>query len=165
MTGWGVPKAILTAWLIALSVLVVPAGSRAAGGVAMSEGQTVYLPVYSYVFYGDRGRKFDLTATISIRNTDPHFPVTLTSAKYYDSQGKLVKDYVTKPVTVTPLASTHLLVNESDLSGGLGASFIMQWQSSQKVNPPVFEAIMIGTASNQGISFVCRGQVIGSGPE
>lgn len=165
MMGKQMRRVVLAVWVACLVVLLVPARSRAASDLQLSKGETVYQPVYSYVFYGDRGRKFDLTATVSIRNTDPHYPITIASAKYYDWQGKMVKEYIAKPLTIAPLASTHLLVNESDLSGGLGACFIIKWKSSQMVNPPLVEAIMIGTGSTQGISFVSKGRVIRAGHE
>lgn len=161
MSGWRMKRKIAAVWLLFLVVsMLPPAVGRAAGTPALSKGQTVYLPVYSYVYYGDRGRKFDLTATISIRNTDPRFPITITSAKYYDWEGKLVKEFIAKPQAIAPLGATHFLINESDLSGGLGACFLITWKASHEVNPALVEAIMIGTGSTQGISFVCRGRAL-----
>jgi len=41
-----------------------------------------------------------------------------------------------------------------------GANFIVRWESPNKVSIPVIQAVMIGTASTQGISFVCDGVVL-----
>ncbi|MGB5745721.1 MAG: DUF3124 domain-containing protein, partial [Desulfobacterales bacterium] len=58
------------------------------------------------------------------------------------------------------LVSTRYIITEDDKAGGSGANFIVVWNSDQKVNPPIIEAVMIGTHSGQGISFLSRGRVI-----
>ena len=52
------------------------------------------------------------------------------------------------------------IITEDDRTGGSGANFIVVWKSEQNLNPPIIEAVMIGTHSGQGISFLSRGQVI-----
>jgi len=36
----------------------------------------------------------------------------------------------------------------------------VQWDAATPVNPPIVESVMISTASQQGISFTSRAQVI-----
>jgi hypothetical protein len=79
---------------------------------------------------------------------------------YFDSQGKLVRRYLDGPVSLAPMASTRYVVGESDKAGGSGANFIVRWEADQPVNPPITEGIMISTASQLGISFTSRGEVI-----
>ena len=79
---------------------------------------------------------------------------------YYDSAGKLVRHYLEKPVDLAPLASIRYIVGESDKTGGSGANFIIHWESNKPVSLPLVEGIMISTASQLGISFTSRGQVI-----
>lgn len=128
--------------------------------VDLSKGQTLYVPVYSHIYSGLKGRTFDLATTLSIRNTDPRYPIHLVSVKFYDTDGKLLKDYVGEPVRLDALVSTRYIIKEAEIGGGSGANFMVTWKSEKKVNPPIIEAIMIGTKSGQGISFVSRGQVI-----
>ena len=135
-------------------------GARAGSEIALSAGQTVYVPIYSHIYSGLKGRPFGLAATLSIRNTDPKHAITLVSVKYFDSAGKLVKEYLEKPAELAAMASTRYILPEGDTSGGSGANFLVKWQSAKKVNPPLIEGVMIGTRSGQGISFVSRGQVI-----
>ena len=123
-------------------------------------GQTVYVPIYSHIYSGDRERPFLLAATLSIRNTDPDQPITVTVIDYYDSDGKLLKKYLQKHLTLNPMASTRIVIKESDKSGGSGANFIVKWESKNRVTEPVIESIMIGTQVQQGISFTSRGQII-----
>jgi hypothetical protein len=128
--------------------------------IPVSKGQTVYVPVYSHIYSGDRERPFYLTATLSFRNTDSRHSITLVSANYHDSEGKLVTRYAESPVKVGPRASTRFVVKESDTAGGSGAYFIVQWRSDRAVNLPIIESVMIGTQTQQGISFTSRGQPI-----
>lgn len=131
-----------------------------AENIQLSAGQTVYVPIYSHIYSGIKARPFDLAATLSIRNTNLSSSINITSVKYYDSAGKLVKDYLEAPLSLNALASTRYIIAENDKAGGSGANFIVIWQSDKPVNPPVIEGVMIGTHSGQGISFVSRGQVI-----
>jgi hypothetical protein len=126
----------------------------------LSSGQTVYVSIYSHIYSGVKGRPFDLAAILSIRNTNPNNSITLTSVKYYDSDGKLLKEYLSIPLRLNALVSTRYIITEGDKTGGSGANFIVVWKSDRKVNPPIIEGVMIGTHSGQGISFVSRGQVI-----
>jgi hypothetical protein len=145
--------------LLTTSMLLAPSRT-AAGEVRLSQGQTIYTPIYSYIHYGNKFKKIDLTATLSVRNTDMTHSIEVIAVDYYSSSGKLIKNHLDTPVQLGPLSSTHYKVAESDLSGGLGASFVVRWQSSTEVSQPVVEGVMIGTISAQGISIVSRGEVI-----
>ena len=145
--------------LIFLAGILAPV-SISAEDIKLSSGQTVYVSIYSHIYSGLKARPFDLAAILSIRNTDINQPVTIVSAKYYDTDGKLLKEYLNEPLQLKALASTRYIIKEGDKAGGSGANFIVKWKSEKKVNPPIIEAVMIGTHSGQGISFVSRGQVI-----
>jgi len=124
--------------------------------------QRIYVPVYSHIHALDARRAVDLTVTLSIRNTDPVNPITVTAVEYYDSAGKLVRTYGPDEQVMAPLASVAHVVEEKDRTGGVGANFLVGWQASTRVSPPIVEAVMISTASAQGISFTSRGEVIWS---
>lgn len=125
-------------------------------------GQTVYVPLYSHIYAEERFRDkpFNLTATLSVRNTDPSLGLRLTGVDFYDSAGKKLRAFLAGPVDIEPLGSTSYLVPESDTSGGLGAKFLVHWEADAPVTEPIIESIMIGTQLQQGISFVSRGRVI-----
>jgi hypothetical protein len=147
-----------------LGLIILMAGlvttARAGSDIALSAGQTVYVPIYSHIYSGLKGNPFSLAATLSIRNTDLKHSITLVSIKFYDSDGKLVKEYLDKPAELKAMASTRYILPERGTTGGSGANFLVKWKSPTKVNPPLIEGVMIGTRSGQGISFVSRGQVI-----
>ena len=154
-------KPILTSFclLIIITGMLAPPGISAED-IKLSKGQTVYVPIYSHIYSGVKGRPFDLAATLSIRNTNAKDSITLVSVKYYDTDGKLLENYLKQSKKLNALVSTRYIIPEGDKTGGSGANFIVVWKSDQKVNPPIIEAVMIGTHSGQGISFVSKGQVI-----
>lgn len=123
-------------------------------------GQTIYVPVYSHIYYEDQQRILNLAATLSIRNTDLARPMIITSVRYYDTAGKLVRQYLTRSVQLGVLASTDFVIDLRDTSGGSGANFIVEWVAETEISEPVVEAVMIGTESNRGISFISPGKVI-----
>lgn len=128
--------------------------------IRLSKGQTVYVSAYSNVFTGPRKLPFPLATTLSIRNTDPAASFRVTSIDYYDTNGKLVRRYLEKPLSLGPLASTYIHIEEKDVSGGVGANFIVRWGADRIINTPIIECVMIGATSGQGISFVSPGQEI-----
>lgn len=65
-----------------------------AAELALSRGQLLYVPVYSEVPFGDRGFTLNLTATLSIRNTDRKAPITLERIDYVSATGALVRSYL-----------------------------------------------------------------------
>lgn len=149
-------KQIMAALTLAL-LWIVPLHAAWAADARLSKGQTLYVPVYSHIYSGDRERPVYLAVTVSIRNTDPARSIQVTAVDYYDSAGKQLRRFLEKPITLAPMASTRFVVKESDKSGGSGANFIVSWQSDTPVNPPLTEGVMISTASQLGISFVTRG--------
>ena len=153
------PNLIHYLMLILLAGILNPVVGSAEN-IQLSTGQTVYVPIYSHIYSGIKARPFDLAATLSIRNTNLKSSIIIVSVKYYDSAGKMIKDYLDGPIKLGALASTRYIIKENEKAGGSGANFMVLWQSEEKVNPPIIEGVMIGTHSGQGISFVSRGQVI-----
>jgi hypothetical protein len=129
-------------------------------GFELTDGQTIYVPVYSHIYSGSSEKPFLLTAILSIRNIDPKYPITITVVDYYETQGKFLKKYLNKPTILNPLESIRYIIPEKDKTGGSGANFIVEWKSDKFVNPPIVESIMIGAQSSQGISFTSRGRAI-----
>ena len=122
-------------------------------------GQTIYVPVYSHIYF-QGGKPFLLETTLSVRNSDPDKEITINSVRYYNTAGKLIKNYLDKPLRLLPLATTEFLVEQKKIEGGSGANFILEWVSNAKVNKPVIEAVMIGVEGPSSISFVRPGVAI-----
>ena len=128
--------------------------------VQFSQGQSLYVPVYSDIFIGNREMSFNLAANLSIRNTDPDQSLAVTSVRYYNSDGKLVKEYLNQPKSLNPMGSAYFFIPASDTSGGWGANFIVTWSSKVPVNTPIIECVMTGMKGSHSISFVTRGRPI-----
>jgi hypothetical protein len=124
------------------------------------KGEKVYVPVYSEIYGTDIDRKIKLSATLSIRNIDMQLPLIVSQVDYYDTHGNLIRQYLENPVELRPLQTISYVVEYKEAKGGTGANFIVEWTSQQQVSEPVIEAVMIGTSSALGISFVCQGKVI-----
>ncbi|WP_319575984.1 DUF3124 domain-containing protein [uncultured Desulfobacter sp.] len=120
----------------------------------LSKGQKIYVPAYSHIYTGNRQVPSLLTVTLSIRNTDMAHTIEVVFVDYYDTKGKLLKNYLPSPVFLKPLESIRYVVDYDDKAGGDGANFIVEWRSKNTVNPPIMETIMIGSRS----SFTSRGQ-------
>ena len=154
------PKRILILGMICLVIAVAATGFGATAEQGRSRGQILYVPVYSEIPYGDRGLTMNLTVALSVRNTDFKHSITVRRVEYHSSTGSLVRSYLTEPQSLKPLASSEFIVKESDRSGGISASFIVDWDGDAPVSVPVVEAVMIGTASTQGISFTSPARVL-----
>ena len=112
---------------------------RAEGQAGLSAGQAIYVPAYSHIYSGNREMPFFLTVTLSIRNIDPRNPIRIKAADYFETQGKLLKKYLERTVTLKPLESVRYIVPEDHRSGGSGANFIVEWESDKPVNPPIVD--------------------------
>ena len=128
-------------------------------GIEIVEGQTVYVPVYSHI-YADGGKPHLLETTLSIRNLDPERAISVKSVQYFDTQGALVKQHVGSDISLPPLAAVEFLVEKRNIRGGSGANFIVQWDADEPVYEPLIEAVMVGFAGNNSISFTSPGRAL-----
>lgn len=116
-----------------------------------------YLPVYAQIYSVSETHLTDLVATISIRNTDTQDSIYLNKIEYYNTDGKLIRKYIDAPVFVKPVETIEIVIKSSDNDGGTGANFIFEWMAKNCTTNPIFEAVMISTSGQQGISFTSRG--------
>lgn len=116
-------------------------------------GQLLYVPCYSEVHL-DQERRFRLAITLSIRNTSLTDTLVVKEVAYYDTAGKLVKQFADSEIEVGPLATVDFFVPEEDRTGGTGANFLVRWASESPITDPVVEAVMVSTAGANGVSFV-----------
>jgi hypothetical protein len=128
--------------------------------------RTVYVPVYSSIDVGLQVRQniIQLAATVSIRNVSAQYPIVLNFVRYYDSAGALVRQYLSEPAELGPLATVEFVVPRLDTTGGPGANFLVQWVGPSDADEPLIEAVMIGQSGNAGISFTSPGRVIKNEP-
>jgi hypothetical protein len=63
-----------------------------------------------------------------------------------------------------PMSSAEHIVKESDRSGGISASFLVEWASKVPVAPPIVEAVMVNSTYNNGIAFNSQARVLEEKP-
>jgi hypothetical protein len=141
-------------------------GTAVAEEEKLSSGQTLYLPVYSYIWHGDRvvrqrhPLKTPVSVLVSIRNTNSKTPIKLVSARYFDSNGNLLKQYVNAPLIIGPLATHEIFVEKHEVAGGSGANFLLQWEADAPANIPVIEALHAEIKGHSTIAFMTRAQPV-----
>lgn len=161
MTNRTFMVALILVTIIPLASWLVPSDSRSATNESrLTKGQTLYVSAYSNVFSGPRKLPYQLATTLSIRSTDLSASFQVTSIDYHDTDGKLVRRYLDKPLILKPLATSYVHIEEKDVTGGFGANFIVRWKADRVINAPIVECVMIGATSGQGISFVSSGQEV-----
>lgn len=123
---------------------------------SLVEGKT-YLSVYSKIYCQNELRTQDLTITASLRNTSLNDTVYLTSALLYDTHGAVARNYIQKPIYISPMETIEIVIDEQDAVGGTGGNFLFDWKKYSTSNDPIFEAVMISTTGQQGLSFATQG--------
>jgi hypothetical protein len=118
---------------------------------------TSYLSVYSQIYSMSESRKHNLTATISMRNTNRHDTVYIIKADYFNTEGQLIKSYLDRPIYLAPMETIEIVIAQIDESGGTGANFVFDWKTKDTSNEPYFESVMISTANQLGLSFSRQG--------
>jgi hypothetical protein len=148
-------------WFRFLPVLLV-AVSLAPGNAmaqrALSTGQHLYLPIYAYIQYGDldrsgSARQLQVSALVSIHNTDPAKPIKLLSARYFATDGKFLRDFVASPRVLKPMETMEFLVERREVAGGSGSNFVIQWEAAAPVSPPLAQALHVEVQTNRAIVF------------
>jgi len=149
-----------------LSTLVLTQGMACAQAVlSRSTGQSLYLPIYSHIWHGEvnsdrKPMKSLMSVAVSIRNTDFSNPIQVTSAAYFDTAGRKVREYVTAPKTIGPMATHELFVPLSDDAGGSGANFVIVWKAERETSQPVVEAIHAALPAGRSIAFTSSAYVM-----
>ncbi len=132
----------------------------------VSRGQLLYLPIYSTIWHGDthslKGEpmKSNMSALVSIRNTSLKTPIRIISARYFNTDGKLLKEFVSAPKTINAMGTLELFIEKSESEGGSGANFLIQWEAESATNAPIVEAVHIDNQASRPYSFVTTARVI-----
>ncbi len=116
-----------------------------------------YLSVYSEIYERSERLTYELTVTVSMRNISSSDSVFILNAEYYDTKGALIRSYFDNPIFIKPLETVEIVIDEDDNHGGTGANFIFEWATRNTNTEPLFEAVMLSTSGQQGISFTTQG--------
>ncbi|PZE17805.1 hypothetical protein DNU06_04080 [Putridiphycobacter roseus] len=116
-----------------------------------------YLSIYSQIYGQNEHRLHDLTVTVGIRNTSELDTLYIDRAEFFDTHGKSIMKYIEKTIFILPMETVEIVIDEIQKLGGTGGNILFKWKMNA-VNPtPLFEAVMISTSGQQGLSFTTQG--------
>lgn len=116
-----------------------------------------YLAVHSQVYSKNAHTMVGLTVTVSMRNTSSTDTTYILKANSYDTHGKMIHSYINKIIYVLPMETLEIVIPELDVEGGAGGNFVFDWAISNANFQPIFDAVMISTLGQQGLSFSTQG--------
>lgn len=117
-----------------------------------------YIPVYSHV-YSKYDKPIPLVVMLSLRNADMKKVVNIHKILYYNTEGKLIREYFQDGVTLNPMETKEILIKKKDVEGGSGANFVVLFTMDDNSIPPLFESFMSGGKEDRGFSFSSRGTI------
>jgi len=130
----------------------------------LSKGQTLWVPLYSKFTTRMVSKKdfpwsetakhevaLQLTTNLVIHNTDLKHPITIVKADYYNSNGKLLKSFVSEPLEIKPMAATHFFIRIEEKSEDWGTIVLIRWQSDFMVNEPIVDSVTFSFLGNKSI--------------
>jgi hypothetical protein len=117
-----------------------------------------YVPVYSSVSISQGKVRADFSVTLSIHNTSETRPLVLRRIAYFDTNGKTVENYLKAPVALKPFSTIEVFVPTTDVRGGTGANFVVDWAAAGEIAEPVIEALMFGGLGSGHYAFISQGR-------
>jgi hypothetical protein len=119
---------------------------------------STYLSVYSQIYSQNEHRVLDLTATVSMRNTNKEDTIYVESAEYYGTSGKPIRSYFDHPIFIKPMETIEIVITQSDIEGGTGGNFLFDWKTLKRSHEPLFESVRLSAAGSQVVSFTTNGK-------
>ncbi len=128
--------------------------------VNLVRGQVLYMPIYSNIPHFMDSVEIDMSAFVAIHNTDFYHSIKLQKVQYFDTKGRLVRDFLPNETKVLkPLETADFYVPYQDKSG-TGANFLIEWKADSLVTEPLVESITINTKLQNTVAVLSQGKVI-----
>ena len=165
----------LFAFLTALSTLdASPARAQTAGAIeqnfsgsltampaeSLAISGAFYVPVYSSVSMSAGRLRADFSVTLSVHNASETRPLVLKRIAYFDTTGKIVESYLKTPVALKPFSAIEVFIATTDVRGGTGANFVVDWAATSEIAEPAVEALMVGSIGAGHYAFISQGRPI-----
>jgi hypothetical protein len=119
-----------------------------------------YVPVYSSVSMSQGKLRGDFSVTLSVHNASESRPLVLKRIAYFDTVGKMVESYLKAPVALKPFSTIEVFIAATDVRGGTGANFVVDWAAAGEIAEPAVEALMVGSVGNGHYAFISQGRPI-----
>jgi hypothetical protein len=127
---------------------------------ALTVSGAFYVPVYSSVSMSQGKLRADFSVTLSVHNASETRPLVLKRIAYFDTSGKMVESYLTSPVALKPFSTIEVFIATTDLRGGTGANFVVDWAATGEIAEPAVEALMVGGVGSGHYAFISQGRPI-----
>src|SRR4029450_11427778 len=137
----------------AASLTALPAENLAVSGA-------FYVPVYSSVSMSQGKLRADFSVTLSVHNASETRPLVVKRIAYFDTSGKMVESYLKAPIALKPFSTIEVFIATSDVRGGPGANFVVDWAAAGEIAEPVVEALMVGGVGAGHYAFITQGRPI-----
>jgi hypothetical protein len=135
------------------SLTTVPAENLAVTG-------SFYVPVYSSVSMSQGKLRADFSVTLSVHNASETRPLVLKRIAYFDTAGKMVESYLKSPIALKPFSTIEVFIATTDVRGGTGANFAVDWAATAEIAEPAVEALMVGSIGAGHYAFISQGRPI-----
>jgi hypothetical protein len=119
-----------------------------------------YVPAYSSVSLSEGRLRADFSVTLNIHNASETRLLVLRRIAYFDTNGKPVQSYMKEPVALKPFATIEVFIPITDVRGGTGANFIVDWAADGPIAEPVIEALMLGGLGTGQYAFISQGRPV-----
>lgn len=118
---------------------------------------SVYVPLYNELYVGGQRSSKNLSATLLLRNTSVDQELVVTSATYFNAEGKPVAELFEGPHVLPPTATATFYVDRSGMPDASISSIVVDWGAEMPIAEPTIEAVVLGSYGAKSISFVSRG--------
>jgi hypothetical protein len=160
--------------LTALSLSAAPAPAETSGSIeqnfagsltsmpteSLAVTGSFYVPVYSSVAMSQGKVRADFSVTLSVHNASENRPLVVKRIAYFDTTGRMVESYLKSPIAIKPFSTVEVFIATTDVRGGTGANFVVDWAGTSEIAEPVVEALMIGGVGAGHYAFVSVGRPI-----
>jgi hypothetical protein len=168
-TGW-----FFLAILAVLSIVRAPTAQAQAASIEQTFASSLtampseslgvsgafYVPVYSSVSMSQGKLRADFSVTLSIHNASETRTLVLRRIAYFDTSGKAVESYLKTPIALKPFSTVEVFVPTTDIRGGTGANFVVDWAATGEIAEPVIEALMVGGIGSGHYAFTTQGRPV-----
>ncbi len=79
---------------------------------------------------------------------------------YFVTSGKMVESYLKSPVALKPFSTIEVFIAATDVRGGTGANFVIDWAAASEIAEPAVEALMVGSVGPGHYAFISQGRPI-----
>ena len=71
-----------------------------------------------------------------------------------------MESYLKSPIALKPFSTIEVFIATTDVRGGTGANFVVDWAATGEIAEPAVEALMVGSLGPGHYAFISQGRPI-----